>query len=68
MLFIYNHADMQDLKKLHDHVTKAELGSPIKPFEDVEASTILKRPTMIIDYLDGISETENIASAIQDNT
>ena len=59
---------MQDLKKLHDHVSKAELGFPIKPFKDVEASTVLKRPTMIIDYLDGISETENIASAIQDNT
>ena len=68
-LFIYYHSNMQDLKKLHGHVSKAELGFLIKPFKDVEASTVLKRqrPTMITDYLDGISETENIALAIQDN-
>ena len=65
MLFIYNHANMQDLKKLHGHVSKAELGFPIKPFKDVEASTVLKRPPMIIDYLDGISETEDIAFSDQ---
>lgn len=75
MKFVYNFANLQDLKALHSIVNEQGENIPTKSFDHIKTSVKLKEPLVIFDYLknanpsvplDEFSERENWKNGFPD--
>ena len=60
MKFVYFYADMEDVKKLYQLVKQAHLKIPLKPFDQVQSSTVLGQPLAISNYLKGLNPLDKM--------
>ena len=62
MKFVYFYADMEDVKKLYHLVEQAQSSIPLKmkPFDQIQTSTVLGQPLAISNYLKGLNPLDKM--------
>ena len=51
---------MEDVKKLYQLVEQAQLKIPLKPFDQIQSSTVLGQPLAISNYLKGVNPLDKM--------
>ena len=64
MKFVYNFANLNDVKRLYGKVKKANSKIPMKTIEEVTGSVVLGHPLAISNYLLDLNQYENIPGTL----
>ena len=64
MKFVYNFANLNDVKRLYGKVKKANPKIPMKTIEEVTGSVVLGHPLAISNYLLDLNQYENIPGTL----
>ena len=60
MKFVYFYADKDDVKKLYHLIKQAQSSIPLKPFDQIQTSTVLGQPLAISNYLKGLNPLDKM--------
>ena len=64
MKFVYNFANINDVKRLYEKVKKANSKIPMKTIDEVTSSVVLGHPLAVSDYLLGLDQYEKIPGSL----
>ena len=68
MKFVYHHANIADVEGLYELVKQANLNIPLKPLEQILATTDLGQPLAISDYLKGLNPLDKLRDNFNKNS
>ena len=64
MKFVYNFANLNDVKKLYGKVKKANSKLPMKTIDEVTGSVVLRHPLAVSDYLLDLNQYERVPGTL----